>query len=181
MNAQDPKEIVPPPFVLLSSDAVLQEAQRESFSLARHPAIDDWVRSVFAEPDLAFLAPKQGELDPMFYHPGGGVRIPVTYLLSSLFSCALQFMYFLRLPKDEETFVRTVIEGFEEFRRAARGESIHAHSVIGFAHVTLRKKHKLQRRGVCSFHHHRSLENKHFHRSICRKPLACLQSRNSFR
>lgn len=135
----DASELAAAPFAsLLSSDAVLQEGQRESFLLpTRHPAIDDLVHLAFAEPDLAVLAPKEGELDPMLMYSGGGARMSTTDLITGLLSSALQKMYFLRLPKDEGTFVRTVLEGFEELRRAARGERIRAHSLIGIGRIIL--------------------------------------------
>jgi hypothetical protein len=46
-------------------------------------------------------------------------------------------MYLLRTAFDEKTFVRTVLDGFKQLRRAAKGERITAHQVLGFAGVTL--------------------------------------------
>jgi len=46
-------------------------------------------------------------------------------------------MYFLRIEPDERIFVRTVLDGFEQLRRAAKGKTISAHLVLGFAGVTL--------------------------------------------
>ncbi|MCG6535906.1 MAG: HEPN domain-containing protein [Syntrophales bacterium LBB04] len=75
----------------------------------------------------------------MVMHPGGGTRIPADGLVRGLLSSAILQMYFFRLQKDESTFVRTVLEGFEEVRRAAREKGIRAHSVTGIARVTLRE------------------------------------------
>ena len=122
----------------MSSDLVLIEGQCQSSHLPTHQsALDDLVRMAMAEPDLAIFAPKEGELDPMFMHAGGGMRMPARSYITSLFTSAILQMYFLRLPNDEGTFVRTVLECFEELRRAARGERIRAHTITGIAHITL--------------------------------------------
>jgi hypothetical protein len=135
----DPSELTGAWFnSLLSYDAVLHEAQRMSFLLPdRYPAIEDVIRLALSQPELSVLAPREGELDPMLMHPGGGSRMSAKILFTSLLSSAFLQMYFLRLPQDEGTFVRIVLEGFEELRRAARGERIRAHAVTGIARITL--------------------------------------------
>lgn len=123
---------------VLISDAVLREAQRESLRLlGRQPPVNDVVTLAFSEPELAGLATRAGEPDPMLLHPGGGSRMSPTYFVIGLLSSAFLEMYFLRLPTDEGTFVRAVLEGFEELRRAARGERIRAHAITGIARATL--------------------------------------------
>jgi len=124
--------------VFASEDPVLQVAQRASFLLPnRHHATSQLLDLVFAEPDLAGIAPREGELDPMLLHPNGGFRISPAGLVTSLFSSALLQMYYLHLPHEEGTFVRTVLEGFEELRRAARGERVRAYAITGLARISL--------------------------------------------
>src|SRR6266571_6084481 len=121
-------------------DPVLAEAQRLSFLLEiPNDRLARVVELALAEPELAVLTSREGELDPMLMHPGGGVRIPASGLVHSLFGSALFYMYCLRLPNDEGTFVRTVLEGFEELRRAARGERVRAYALTGFARTTLQE------------------------------------------
>lgn len=121
-----------------SEDPILQEAQRSTFLLpARQQSLNELLSPIFAEPDLSAIAPREGELDPMLMHPGGGFRTAPAQLVTSLFSSAFLQMYFLRLPYEEGTFVRTVLEGFEELRRAIRGERIRAYTVTGLARITL--------------------------------------------
>jgi len=121
-----------------TADPILFEAQKFSFVIPeRHPEIDGVVREMFTEPDLVGLAPREGQLDPMLLTPSGGFRMSPHMLLISLLSSAFLRIYYLRLSSDEGTFVRSVLEGFDELRRAARGEPVRAHSVLGIAGVTL--------------------------------------------
>jgi hypothetical protein len=121
-----------------TADPVLLEAQKFSVVIPeRHPEIDTTVRQMFSEPDLSSLAPREGELDPMLLTPSGGFRMSSRHLLISLLSSAFLRIYYLRLSPDEGTFVRSVLEGFDELRRAARGEPIRAHSILGIAGVAL--------------------------------------------
>jgi hypothetical protein len=123
---------------ILIGDSLLREAQGESLIItAKYPAINDVANLVFSLPELLPLAPKEGELDPMLMHPGGGIRMSASSIVAGIISSAILQTYFLRLPKEESTFVRTVIEGFEELRRAARGERIRAYSISGISHVTM--------------------------------------------
>ena len=49
--------------ILPSCDPVLKELQRESLRLpTRHPDIDDVVRLALSQPEMAVLAPREGEL-----------------------------------------------------------------------------------------------------------------------
>ena len=106
-----------------NSDPLLQEAHNAtSFTLARHADISSVVERVFAHPDLIGLAHRDSEMDPMVLHAGGGSRQAPPALVAGLLSSAFLQMLYLRLPADEDTFILTVLEGFEELRRAARGE-----------------------------------------------------------
>lgn len=125
---------------LLGLDPVLQEAHRDLLQVAvQNPALDDVVRLAMARPDLSPLAAGEGELGPMLMYPGGGFRLSFTAIFTSLLTSAMLQMYFLRLPQDEGTYVRVVLEGFDEFRRAVAGEPIRAHALSGVARVTLRE------------------------------------------
>ena len=121
-----------------TSDAILRESQRARLLMpSRDPNIETVAKEIFSEPDLAPLASREGELEPMVLHPGGGYRASPIGLITGLLTSALLQIYYLRLPDDENTFVRTVLEGFEELRRAARGEKVRAQLVLGFAGVTM--------------------------------------------
>lgn len=121
---------------LITPDSVLQEAYRLSFMLL-HLVPSDTVTTLFFEGELSSLGHHEGELDPMFLHPGGGRRMrPIDFILGLLSSAFLQ-IYFLRLPADEGVFVRKVLEGHDQLCRAVRGEPVLAHRVTGIAGVTL--------------------------------------------
>lgn len=119
-------------------DAVLQEASRAS-SLwpVVNPSIDEFARLATAKPEFGDLAAREGELDPMVLHPGGGMRTSAGRIFSGLLSSAFLRMYFLKLPQNEEIFVRTVLEGFDELRRATMGQQINAIAITGISRITL--------------------------------------------
>jgi hypothetical protein len=123
---------------ILSPDPVLQEAQRTAFvSPASHEATIPIVDLVFADPEFSSISPRTGELDPLLLYPNGGQRISPANFIDSIFSSAQLQMFYLRLPQEEGLFVRTVLEGFEELRRAVRGERVRAYAITGLARVSL--------------------------------------------
>jgi len=137
-----PKHVAPEIFggFYGSEDPVLQMGMHHpSMFLIQNPAIRDLAEIVFSEPDLAHLAAREGDLDPMLLGPRGGGRMSPAAFITGLLSAALLQMYYLQLPEDEGTFVRVVLDGFEELRRAARGELIRAQAITGIARATLPK------------------------------------------
>lgn len=119
-------------------DEVLRAAQRATpLMLDSAPGFADLVDLVFAEPEFDTLAKRAGELDPMLFVGGSGTRMAPESLLAGLFAAATLQMYLLDQPRDEGTFVRTVLENFDELRRAARGEKIRAHVLTGLSGLTL--------------------------------------------
>lgn len=120
-----------------TTDPVLSEAQ--SLGLTRihgHPALNQAVQLIFSDPELANLAPESG-LGPMVLHPGGGFRTSREGLIAGLLAVAFVQLYYLRLPADEGSYVRRVLENFEELRRGARGEPVRASVLLGFSALKL--------------------------------------------
>jgi len=124
------------PSVQWNPDPVLNTAMLMSFFDSPW-VTNEVVTSVFSDPELASLATREGELDPLLIHARGSVRMSPTALVKGLLSSAFLQIYFLRLPLEESTFVRIVLEGYDELRRAARGERIRAHAITGIAGLTL--------------------------------------------
>jgi hypothetical protein len=105
---------------------------------AEKALLADATAQVFAESDLVTLRHRDGELDPMFLSPGGGGgRMNPEGLITGLLTAAFLRMHYLRLPSNEGTFVRTVLEGFDELRQAVRGERIRGYRIFGITGVTL--------------------------------------------
>jgi hypothetical protein len=124
--------------LLGTADPVLRDLQREQTVLShRHPALGRVVDQIFSAPELAQFVSKEGELDPLLLHAGGGSRVSAISLITGLLSSAFLQAYCLRLPRDESTYARTVLAGFEELRRAAIGEQVRAHLILGIAGVSL--------------------------------------------
>jgi len=124
--------------ILGIADPVLRDFHRHGLILShRHQALESTADKLFSTAELRAFARREGELDPMVLHAGGGSRVSPTGLLTGLLSSAFLHVYSLRLPRDETTFVRTVLEGFEELHRAARGERVRAYLIFGIGGVKL--------------------------------------------
>lgn len=124
--------------LLWDSDPLLQEVHKSALLFLEPPSgLSKVTEQVFSQPDLANLAHRENELDPMVLYAGGGSRLPPDALITSLLSATFLQMFFLRLPDDEVTFVQTVLAGFDELRRAAQGERIRAHVITGITGITL--------------------------------------------
>jgi hypothetical protein len=117
---------------------MLQEAYKISYLILPHLyEKNEFTDLVIADPEFSIIASHEGQLDPMLLTPSGGGRIQIEALLGSLFSAAYLKIFLLGLQNNESTFVRTVIEGFEELRCAIRGERIRAYTVTGISRVAL--------------------------------------------
>ncbi len=119
-------------------DPVLAEVERraDSTHIPAH-GLARLAEAAAAEPELGVLASREDEIPPMLLHPGGGIRMSLTAIIGSLFAVPRVYMYCLRLPDDETTYVQLVLEGFQELRRAARGERVRAYVLTGFGLTTL--------------------------------------------
>ncbi|MEO6203062.1 MAG: hypothetical protein ABIU05_20775 [Nitrospirales bacterium] len=119
-------------------DNVLRELEYfSSFFSPYQDATAPILKLVFADPDFASIAPRNGEHYPYLCHPGGGQRLLSESLIVQLLSSALVKMYVLRLPHDEDSFITTVLKGFEALRCAAKGEKIDSYVITGLAGITL--------------------------------------------
>ncbi len=133
-----PESELLPSFLFSRRDGVLEQLHRVAhISRDQRSEITDAVPKVFSEPEFAPIIQKKDDLFPMVLSAAGGSRMDPVGLLSGLFSSAAMQILFLDLRDDEATFVRTVLDNFEELRRAARGERVRAHWVTGIAGVQL--------------------------------------------
>lgn len=119
-------------------EAILQEMRNlSSISESSREEIAEALPNILTESEFSSILTIEGQLNPMLLTAGGGMRMGAVDLLTSLFSSATIQNYLLRLPNDEATFVRAVLDNFEELRRAVRGEKVRAYSVAGVAGVSL--------------------------------------------
>ena len=87
-TARPPPE---PPFpnFFVHSDPVIEEAQRLSFQIPYDmPQLESFVRTAFENSELSAIASREGELDPMLLHPGGGVRVSPAAIVFGIFASA---------------------------------------------------------------------------------------------
>lgn len=121
-----------------NSDPVLQEAQQQlPLQHMETPGIRALIDQIFSDPEFDAIAPHEGQLDPMVLYPGGGMRGPSDGIIKGIFSAAFLQIYYLRQPNTENTFVRNVLEGFEELRRAIRGERVRSYLITGIGRLSL--------------------------------------------
>lgn len=123
---------------MMISDPVLAGASESSRKCSPDASgMSDLIETIFADRDFGMISPREGELDPIMFYPSGGVRIAGRQIIYSLFLSAFRLMYFLGLPDQESVYIRTVLEGFEELRKAVRGEPVRAYEIKGLAQVTV--------------------------------------------
>jgi hypothetical protein len=101
-------------------------------------------QALLSDPDLAPTLFQEGEPDPMIFVGNSGNRLSPADLIESLFTAAFQQMHYLRLPLKESTFVRLVIEGYEEMKRAVSGEKARGYVLAGISGVYLPESRQLK-------------------------------------
>ena len=101
------------------------------------PRFYEKVAVVFADPSLARLKPRPGELNPILVHEGWGTRLSPSDLVVSLLTSALEQIYFLNQTHDEATFVGAAIANLSQLCGAVRGEPVRALELVGFGGVRI--------------------------------------------
>ena len=110
---------------------------RASLPLDFRGTVEKALDDILVEQEVIEALRPAGGLSPMVLSVGGGMRLDAAGVISGLFTSAAVQIYCLRLRHDEPTFVRTVLDNFEELRRAVRGEKVRALAVAGIAGVAL--------------------------------------------
>jgi hypothetical protein len=122
----------------MADDPVLQQASRISSVLVHHhPDFPRVVAAFHGDDSLAPLHPKEGYLDPMILHPGGGIRVNAETVVRGLLASAAQRIYFYGLDWDAGVMQAAVADGVVQLRRAVRGEAISVYYLTGFDGLTL--------------------------------------------
>ena len=122
--------------LMMYSDPVLAKASAAAYRFSRElPQLQDLTKTILDDEEFRLISPREGELDPMILHPGGGIRAPGSEIIYSLFSTAFRHMFFWGLPDEESVYIRTVLEGFEELRKALRGEPVRSYEINGLANI----------------------------------------------
>lgn len=88
-------------------------------------------------PDLSIFQPSSGRFDPALVYPGGNMRQPFSAFVVSMLVSAAQRFYFLRKESTQASFVRAVIENYEDLLCQGRGEPIRAYDLVGYTGLDL--------------------------------------------
>jgi hypothetical protein len=89
------------------------------------------------DPELTIFRSADNQPGPMIFHPGGGTRTNFSHIVSSLFIAAAQRIYYMRMEQSRPSFVRAVLENYEELLRAGRGEAVRGYRILGFSGIRL--------------------------------------------
>jgi hypothetical protein len=95
------------------------------------------IREFLDDPVLGSLATREGELDPMYLHSGGGARLSPTDLLDRLFQSAYIELYCRGIPAERQVYAAMVVDRLDCMRRAAIGEPIPIPQVVRFTGANL--------------------------------------------
>ena len=91
--------------------------------------------AIFPKPKFSVLFQ-----NPMVNFGSGSFRTSPTSALDDIFRSALIKMHLLHLPIDKQTFISTVIEGYQELTRAINGEKVTGFLVSGIYGISLSKE-----------------------------------------
>jgi hypothetical protein len=111
--------------------SLLQPNKLVSYKAARQALTDD--------PDMATVIPIEGQADPMFMTVAGGSRASLDLLLNGLIVNSIRLLRVTGVDITDNSLTRSVLEGYEELKRAVRGEQVRSYVVRGLAGITLAK------------------------------------------
>ena len=92
---------------------------------------------VFSEPDFSSILARENDRTPMLMTVNGGSRISPEVVLSGVLASARIQILLFNLPNNETTFVKTVLQNYEELRKAVTGKKVMAYYVTGISGISL--------------------------------------------
>lgn len=108
------------------------------FGFEQHPAFVKAIEELSRDPELASLLPRADELDPFIMSAAsGGSRVGFAGILTALLTNAAKQLFVQGIERTDSAFVRSVLENYEELKRAVRGEKIRSYAVYGLAGLSL--------------------------------------------
>jgi hypothetical protein len=108
------------------------------FGIEQHPAFVKALEELSRDPELASLLPRDNQPDPFIMSPvSGGSRVGFAGILTALLTNAAKQLFIQGIELTDSAFVRSVLENYEELKRAVRGEKIRSYAVRGLAGLSL--------------------------------------------
>jgi hypothetical protein len=102
------------------------------------------ISALSAEPDLALFQPFDDKSHRYIAYPGGGARTDLQSVIGWILLSAAQRIFYLRLDESMPSFVRIVLENYEEMLHAGRNEPVRAYSIIGYSGIRLPESRQIQ-------------------------------------
>lgn len=127
-----------PHFMIPMDDEVLNTLQgvRYSYRQIRDKCMAA-VPLVFPQREFAPIMAQEDDRTPMLLTVSGGSRITPDSVLSDLLASAWLQILLLGLRNDEATFVKLVVQNYEELKNAMKGEKVKGFNVTGISGVSL--------------------------------------------
>lgn len=125
-------------YLIPLDDGVLNVLQGVGYSY--HHIRDECMAAVpmvFPEPEFAPILAQEDDRTPMLMTVNGGSRITPDSVLSDLLASAWLQILLLGLRNDETTFVKLVVQNYEELKNAMKGEKVKGYDVTGISGVSL--------------------------------------------
>jgi len=127
-----------------TGDVVLDNIVWRGFAQSIESELDEATGILRAEPALAPLISEGEESGMMIMRAGGGASESFRNLVYSLLLCASRQLYILRSDFNEAAYVGSVLENYEELKRAARGEQVRAYRITGFSGIKLAENARVE-------------------------------------
>lgn len=133
-------QAIPNYYESLLDEPVIDQSQRLAAAtinaLSPYPELADLINK---DPELFSISDRDGDLGPMIITPTGGMRTDASNIIKSIYASAAIQAYYFNIPFDVGNYIRLVIEGFDELRRAVRGEPVRMYHINGVAMLSLPK------------------------------------------
>lgn len=120
------------------TDGVLRQLQLASLlPTEQRERIAASSECILSAPEFSPLRPTGQDRPPLVMTVSGGVRMTLDEMVVGLFAAAAIQHFCQRIEGSEAAFVSSVIQNFEELRRAAQGEQVRSHTITGISGVAL--------------------------------------------
>ncbi len=127
-----------PPYLIQMDDSIFNTLLQVGYSYSQfEEQCAAAVPSIFPDSQFAPLLSREDNRTPMLLTANGGSRVTPVRVLSDVLASAWLQMTLFGLGNEETTYVRLVVDNYEELKKAMRGEKVREFNVTGISGVSL--------------------------------------------
>lgn len=127
-----------PQYSIRMGDAVFNTLLQASYSYIQfQEQCSAAVPSIFPDSQFAPLLAREDDRTPMLLTANGGIRVTPAVVLSDVLASAWLQMILFGLRNEETTYVRLVVDNYEELQKAMKGEKVREFNVTGVSGISL--------------------------------------------